>query len=500
MISEHFSVLLLPFVACVILTGILGYLGIHVIARKVIFVDIALAQIAALGATVADLMGYELNTTPAYFLSLGFAVIGAGTFALTRTKHEKIPQEAIIGLSYAVSAAAAILVADVCPHGAEHLQDLLAGSIVWVTPSQILKTFFICLGVGVFHFAFREKFLLISLTPEKAFEQGVSVRLWDFLFYLSFGVVITSSIQIAGVLLVFCYLIAPAVFGVMFADTIGKRLAISWTLGTIISGLGLLFSYDRPSGPTIMCFFALALIVAGLYQKLCDSQHRLVALAGAFGIVAGVACFGLFAFQRFQIPEHVHEHEEAMAHNEGVAQPHGAEEHGFGNGSLVDLGIALGDDHANVRAAAALKLGDSKDPHAVELLLKKLQDPSDAVKENVARALTQLADPSAIPHLQRALLGKEEDPWVHFRLTQALACSGAPGAVGKLVEIVAGKDPRLLRNEALTFLLALKSQPATGGVIDVESPEGKSAAAAISAWWNEKGASLSFNRATRSFK
>ncbi|MBI3893410.1 MAG: HEAT repeat domain-containing protein [Candidatus Wallbacteria bacterium] len=324
------------------------------------------------------------------------------------------------------------------------------------------------------------------------------MRFWDFLFYLSFGVVITSSVQIAGVLLVFCYLVAPAVFGVMFAETIGKRLAISWTLGTLVSALGLLFSYDRPSGPTIMCFFALALIVAGLYKKLRDSQHPAVALAGALGIVTGVAYLGLFAFQRLQIPEH--EHDEAAAHHEDAAQPHGAEEHGFGGGSMKDLETALGDDHANVRAAAALKLGDSKDPHAVEILLKRLQDPSDAVKENVARALTQLADPSAIPHLQRALQGKEEDPWVHFRLTEALASSGDPAAVGRLVELLAGKAPRLLRNEALGFLLGLKGQPVQGGTLDVESPEGKPAAAAIAAWWKEKGATMRFDKASRSYK
>ena len=502
MISEQLSVLFLPFLACLVLTGIHGYLGIHVLARKVIFVDIALAQIAALGSTVAYLMGYDPHSTGAYLFSLGFAVLGAGTFALTRNKHEQIPQEAIIGLTYAIAAAAAILVADIAPHGAEHLQDLLAGSIVWVTPDQVKKTFFLYSIIGIFHYVFRKKFLLISFSPEKAFEQGIPVRFWDFLFYLSFGVVITSSVQVAGVLLVFCYLVAPAVFGVMFADTIGKRLIISWTLGTLISALGLLFSYDRPSGPTIMCFFALALIVAGLYKKLRNSHHGTVALSGALGIVAGVVCIGFFAFQHLQIHEHEHEHEyeKATAHHEDAILPHGAEDHGFGSGSLEDLELALDDDHANVRAAAALKLGEWKNPHAVELLLKKLPDSSDAVKENVARALTRLADPTAIPHLQRALQGNEEDPWVRFRLTEALAGSGDPAGVGKLVEIVSGKYPRLLRNEALAFLLSIRGQPSPAGALDVESPEGKSAATAIARWWKDMGMSLSFDRNSRSYK
>ena len=147
-------------------------------------------------------------------------------FALTRTRHERVPQEAVIGLTYATAAAAAILLADISPHGAEHLHDLLAGSIVWVTPEQIIKTTLLYAVIGIFHFVFRKRFLLISLHPHEAYAQGINVRFWDFLFYLSFGVVITSSVQIAGVLLVFCYLVAPSVFAVMFPSTVS--VAIAW--------------------------------------------------------------------------------------------------------------------------------------------------------------------------------------------------------------------------------------------------------------------------------
>ena len=215
---EQITILALPFLACLILTGIHVYLGIHVISRKVIFVDIALAQIAALGATVAFVLGANPKTERAYWFSLGFAVLAAAIFAVTRTRAERVPQEAIIGLTYAVASAAAILLADLSPHGAEHLKDLMAGSIVWVTPAQILKTGILYTIIGAFHFVFRERFLLISINPEEAYARGIRVRLWDFFFYLSFGVVITSSVQIAGVLLVFCYLVAPAVFAIMFSD------------------------------------------------------------------------------------------------------------------------------------------------------------------------------------------------------------------------------------------------------------------------------------------
>src|SRR5262245_54920633 len=284
--SEQLAVLALPFLACLILTGIHAYLGIHVLSRKVIFVDIALAQIAALGATVAFLLGYDPRSEGAYWFSLVFAVLAAAIFALTRTRVERVPQEAIIGLTYAVASATAILLADISPHGAEHLKDLLAGSIVWVTPHQILKTGILYSVIGAFHFLFRRTFLLISLDPEQAYARGVHVRLWDFLFYLSFGVVITSSVQIAGVLLVFCYLVAPAVFAVMFFDGLKARLLTGWTMATVVSAIGLLFSYDRPSGPTIMVSFAIALILGGTLKAILQAPSRSRALAVASASLA----------------------------------------------------------------------------------------------------------------------------------------------------------------------------------------------------------------------
>ncbi len=499
MISQQLSVLFLPFLACVILTGIHGYLGIHVLARKVIFVDIALAQIAALGATVAYLLGYDPRTEGAYYFSLAFAVLAAMIFAGTRTKHERVPQEAVIGLTYAVASAAAILVADVAPHGAEHLKDLLAGSIVWVTPHQLTKTFILYSCLGLFHFVFREKFLLISVSPHMAYEQGVSVRFWDFLFYLSFGVVITSSVQIAGVLLVFCYLVAPAVFAVMFTESLGARLALSWTVGVVVSALGLLYSYDRPSGPMIMCFFAVALILGALYQKLRQRLPAVGALAGAVGIVALALSVGRFGFSRLQLP--AHEEEAATPHDENRPEPHGSQEHLIG-ASEQALRAALQDQHDNVRAQAALKLGESKDPEALPLLLKALLDRSDAVKENAARGLAALGDPAAVPHLKRALLSPEQDPWVHFRIEQALCGCGSAEGLGYLLETVGSHDPRLLRNQALGYLLTLTGLPGprAGTTPSVDSPEGQKAVAELSAWWKQNGPSLKWDAAAKSYR
>jgi len=257
------SFLLVPFVAGLILTGIHAYLGVHVVERGVIFVDLSLAQIAALGTTMAYLAGYELHEPVSYFWSLGFTFIGAAIFALTRTHREtRIPQEAIIGIVYAVSAAAAILAMSKAPEGTEHLKDMLVGNILTVSWRTVIETAILYAIVGIFHFIFRRKFLAISLG-----ESIPNVRWWDFLFYTSFGFVVTSSVAIAGVLLVFSYLIVPSVAAMLFAQSIGRRLAIGWTMGAVVSALGILVSFwrDLPTGATIVCTFGAALLVLAIF-------------------------------------------------------------------------------------------------------------------------------------------------------------------------------------------------------------------------------------------
>ena len=254
---EILGFLILPFLASLILTGIHAYLGVHVVERGVIFVDLALAQIAALGATVAILMGMNPHAGGAYWLSLAFTFLGAAIFALVRVRHARIPQEAIIGIAYAVASAAAILAMSKATGETEHLKDMLVGNILAVSGQEVGKTALLYGAIGLFHFVFRKKFLLISIDPAGAEAQGVSIRLWDFLFYASFGFVVTSSVAIAGVLLVFCYLIVPSVGAMLFADKIGPRLAIGWTMGTLVSALGVYLSVvvDLPTGATIVCTF-----------------------------------------------------------------------------------------------------------------------------------------------------------------------------------------------------------------------------------------------------
>ena len=284
------------FFECLILVGIHSYLGLHVIRRKVIFVDLALAQIAALGATVGFLFGIMPGTQGAYWFSLTFAIIGAAVFSISRIRHEKIPQEAVIGLVYAIAAAVAILVIDKAPHGAEHIKELLTGSILWVKWKTIEQAAIVYALVGVFHFIFKDKFILISENPEKAYERGLSVRFWDFLFYVSFGVVITHSVGTAGVLLVFVFLVVPAITSMLITDVLWKQLVIGWAMGLFVTVIGLYISYeaDLPSGPTVVAFygFVLTLVAIGLY--LFKAQRKSKAL-GNVALGLGAILFVTFA-------------------------------------------------------------------------------------------------------------------------------------------------------------------------------------------------------------
>ena len=451
--SEELGVLALPFLACLILTGIHAYLGIHVLSRKVIFVDIALAQIAALGATMAFVLGYDPRSDGAYYFSLVFAVLAAAIFALTRTRVERVPQEAIIGLTYAVASATAILLADFSPHGAEHLKDLLAGSIVWVTPHQIIKTGLLYLIIGAFHVAFRKTFLLISINPEEAYARGIRVRFWDFLFYLSFGVVITSSVQIAGVLLVFCYLVAPAVFAVMFSDSLKGRLILGWTLGTIVSAVGLLFSYDRPSGPTIMVCFAIVLILGGIARSIMVAPNRLRAagMAAAGAMLLILAGYGMMRLRNAPGEDHLH----------GGGSDHAAEAalekqeaHAVGS-TIEDLRLALSDSHPAVRAKAVAILAEHGEIDAVPDIIGMLEDSSTAVRENAAKALGELQDRQAIEPLRRAMTRPDEDEWVRLRAAESVAGLGDPSGIPILLEIARSGDAGLARADALKQLTSL---------------------------------------------
>src|SRR3954467_11281984 len=278
MIDASMLTFLAPcFAASLILAGIHAYLGVHVVERGVIFVDLSLAQIAALGATIALLLPFSNGDPHApvvYWISLAFTFMGAFIFSTLRSKRAPIPHDAIFCICYAVASAASILAMSKATSESEHLKDMLVGNILAVSWPEVGKTALLYGAIGLFHFIFRHQFLAISRNHDAAEASGLSTRLWDFLFYASFGFVVTSSVAIAGVLLVFCYLIVPSVGAMLYAETVGRRLAIGWTMGTIVSALGVYLSLklDLPTGATIVCTFGLVLIIMAVVRPLIQRE------------------------------------------------------------------------------------------------------------------------------------------------------------------------------------------------------------------------------------
>jgi zinc/manganese transport system permease protein len=256
-----------PFLVAVCLVGIHAYFGIQVLARNVIFVDLALAQIAALGATVAFMLGHPAQSPATYGYSLAFTLLAAVLLAFTRAWATRVPQEALIGVIYVVAAAAAILLIDRAPQGAEHLKQILTGNILTSGLNEVAVIVPLYAAIGLLHVLLRRR-----LT-------GAGSLVWEFVFYATFGVVVTSSVAIAGVLLVFSFLIIPAAIGVMFASSLARQLGIGWVAGTATSAAGLAASYafDLPTGAAMVCAFGVALAVAGaLYPFLRgDCRHAL---------------------------------------------------------------------------------------------------------------------------------------------------------------------------------------------------------------------------------
>ena len=268
--NDLLQLLWAPFLMCLVLTGIHAYLGLHVIARGIVFVDIALAQIAALGATAAFLFGYGLDSWVSYVSALGATLLGALVFALTRGDQRHFSQEAVIGVVYAVSAAAAVLLVDRAPHGGEHLRVMMVGNILTVSGAEVVKVGALYASIGVVHWLCRRPFFRISFDPAWAAQSRGDVRRWDFLFYATFGVVVTSSVRIAGVLLVFSYLIVPALAAVALATGVSRRLVIGWAFAALVSVIGITTSatFDLPTGATVVCAFGVMLLATGVVARL----------------------------------------------------------------------------------------------------------------------------------------------------------------------------------------------------------------------------------------
>ncbi len=263
-----------PVATALILVGMHGYLGTHVVRRGVIFVDIALAQMAAFGVALAMLFGAEIGTFTAYLVGIASTVFGAVLLSYTRTRNGSVPQEAYIGIVYVVFSAAMILVLSHVAHGGEEIQNLLVGAILWVSWAEMFKTAILYALLGLVLWRSHPSLMKISTDPEGARADGLNLRLWDFVFYAVLGIVVTASVQIAGVLMVFTMLVVPTVMSLRLFHTTRAQFTFIVLIGTlaVIGGAALSYVLDLPTGAAIVCTFGVFLGVQVALSGLRRSQ------------------------------------------------------------------------------------------------------------------------------------------------------------------------------------------------------------------------------------
>lgn len=445
MSASVWEIMLPAFAECLVLTGLHAYLGLHVLRRKVIFVDLTLAQIAALGTTVGVLFGLSSASPGAYVLSLAFTFAGAALFALTRPRSSRVPQEAVIGLVYAVAAALAILLVAQAPNGAKQVKDIMTGRLLWVGWDTVAVTAVVYGALGVMHFVLRRRFLLISEDPEEAFRRGLRVRLWDFLFYVSFGIAISLSVRTAGVLLVFVFLVVPAIVALSFARTLRGQLLVGWSFGTLTTAAGLALSYaaDLSSGPTVVALYGMLLVPVGLFgfvRAAADRRRAFGRIGLGLGATVAVALLFFLAGRAMSGTalaraggEHDHEHqhvgeehghapETAKRASPGAELLARLEQAGFEGqeevlaaaGSLeeLDAAFALAEDPA-LQVALARRLGKLRPVRGAARLLSVLEsDAAPFEKEEAASAIEELLgerlgfDPEASPEANAPALAR----------------------------------------------------------------------------------------------
>jgi len=473
--------MLVPFLACLVLSINHVYLGIHVIARKVIFVDLALAQIAALGATYALVLGYDPNGDPlkVSLFSLVFTFVGAGAFSIARMRKERVPQEAFIGIIYAVASAAAILILSKSPTGGEELKHMLVGDVLLVSLPAVIEMAILYGAIGVFHVIYRRKFLTISLDPEGAEAYGINVRLWDLLFYMSFGVVIVKSVAIVGVLLVFSYLVVPAVIAQMFSDTVMGRLLLGWVLAIVASMLGILWSFyvDYPTGPAVVVMLGLFLVFFSVVYYIQHAPVRTRAVANVAGITAFVLLLS-FALSYFKKTA-------PLASAVKIAP--------------IDMLLEEVNRGEEVHQLDAVThLGDMHHASIVPALMDLLsRTQSEQVVEAAVEALRKQKDPRAIPVLRHAAQANYDD-FLKLSIAKTQLALGDPEGFATLIKILQNEGATLARQEA-SELVEKQAGIIFGYQPDKSTTENEVALQRIGQWWKKEGASLKWNEKSQKF-
>jgi zinc/manganese transport system permease protein len=458
----------LPLLACLAASGVLVYLGMHVVERKVIFVDLALAQIAALGVMWSILMGYdhENDTLAVTLYSLAFTGIGALVFSITRTRSDRVPHEALIGIIYVAASAAGLVLADRFALGTEALKELIAGRVALVTPAIVGKLAVTCVAVAGAFVALHRRFMAISKDPAAAEAAGTKIRLWDFLFYMLFGVLITQCVSVLGVLPVFAYLVIPAVAGAFLFETIRSRLLFGWAFASAISLIGL--ETARTSGldpgPTIVCLFAAALVVLGIVLFLRARRFARTAILQAvgFAVLFSVFLAGTLVFRKAQRTDELATAIEFARSGDPTRERQALVS--FKNtpaakARWIPLVVPMLADHDPVvRTEATDLLGQLKATDAIEPLARRLDagvEADDEGREAVVRALRNIGDARAVHPLVDAA-DREVEPDIAVEMSVAALELAEPGhdadlraAVDVLANVMADDGaPRGARSDA----------------------------------------------------
>ena len=461
-----------PLAMCLVVTAIHGYLGIHVLKRKVIFVDLAMAQLAALGAAYGILLGYDPkdadSALPLYLFSLTFTLVGAAVISLARMRNERVPQEAFIGIVYASASALAMLLLAKTPTEGEQIKHMLVGRLLTVRWDTVRIAAAVYAVIGVFHWVCRRKFFQISDNHEAAEQSGLSIGLWDFLFYASFGIVITISATIAGVLLVFSYLVVPGVIAVMYAETDRARIVMAWAIGVAVSVAGMVISYqgDFPAGPSIVAAFTIALAVASIAYYVRTHSHWGVALGRLAG---GTALFAL-AIWGTTFLRHVDEH-----HHHESGDPHA---------QLVE---ALSSENETAVIEALHHIEKMKDVHAIQPVTDLLASTkSERVIEHAAGALAILEAKAAIPVIKE-IAGRDLDDDLKVKLAEALLSLRDPAGLAVLIDVMEKGEARVAREDARRLF-----EKHTGRKGDD--------VAATRQWWSQRGGALKWREETNRFE
>lgn len=474
--------MLVPFLACLVLSINHVYLGIHVIARKVIFVDLALAQIAALGATYALVLGYDPNTDPlrVSLFSLAFTFVGAGAFAIARMRKERVPQEAFIGIIYAMASAAAILILSKSATGGEELKHMLVGDVLLVSLPAVVEMAVLYASIGIFHVIFRKQFLAISFDQEAAEGAGINIRLWDILFYMSFGVVIVKSVAIVGVLLVFSYLVVPAVIAQMFSDTIMGRLLLGWVVAIVASMLGIIWSFysDYPTGPAVVVMLGLFLIFSSVVYYVQHAPVKRRALINVAGLIVFSTSFFL-VLSYFKKAEH-----------SAVAS------------KLSPVNLLLEEIRKDEEARqldAASHLGDMVDPNIVPALADLLgRTRSEQVVEAVVEALRKQKDPRAVSALQRAARQRYDD-FLKLSIAKAQLALGDREGFATLIKILKNEESVFARQQA-NELLESQFGHQFGYHAEKSVAQNRAALQKMDEWWTNEGSRLRWDAKAGKFR